>query len=127
MVASKGGHLMRLAMDSQVTVSGGKLAFLTVQYVRTARYRMRHQPESHRTPRYRVEYRLENQPAHEAMVEPNPRLGLVATIRASKLGDRVQVTMSQDGSRIIDWINETEEALQEAVWRDFPAGWGDSD
>ncbi|MFM0140402.1 hypothetical protein [Caballeronia grimmiae] len=43
-----------------MTVTAGKLIFLSVEYVRTARYRTRHQTESHRTPRYRVQYQLEN-------------------------------------------------------------------
>lgn len=102
-----------------MTVTAGKLTFLSVEYVRTARYRTRHQTESHRTPRYRVRYQLENQSAHEAMVGPNPRQHLVADIRASKPGDIVEVRLSESGTDIVDWTNRTDGELM----RDFGGTW----
>ncbi|TCF97850.1 hypothetical protein BZM26_28890 [Paraburkholderia strydomiana] len=102
-----------------MTVTAGKLIFLSVEYVRTARYRTRHQTESHRTPRYRVRYQLENHSAHEAMVGPNPLQYLVAHIRASKPGDIVEVRLSKSGADIVDWTNRTDEELM----RDFGGTW----
>jgi hypothetical protein len=92
-----------------MTVQTGTLVFVTIDYVRCARYRRRHQTESHRTPRYRVQYQLEGQLPHEGWVGPNPRQYLVANIRESKPGDIVEVTLTHDGRGIVDWINETTE------------------
>ncbi|MEM5368981.1 hypothetical protein V4C53_23525 [Paraburkholderia azotifigens] len=108
-----------------MAVSTGALVFVTIDYVRSARYRTRHQTESHRTRRYRVRYQLEGQPTHEAMVGPNPRQYLVAHIRESQHGDIVEVTLAEDGSDsdIVDWANITRERLME----DFDETWGESD
>lgn len=106
-------------MESSMTATAGKLIFLSVEYVRTARYRTRRQTESHRTPRYRVRYQLGNQSAHEAMVGPNPRQYLVADIRASEPGDIVEVKLSESGTDIVDWTNRTDEELM----RDFDGTW----
>jgi hypothetical protein len=85
-----------------------------------ARYRTRRQTESHRTPRYRVRFQLEGQPAHEAMVGPNPRQYLVEHLRGSKPGDFVKVKLSEDGKSIVDWVNRTDEEF----WRNFDATYG---
>jgi len=106
-------------MKSNMTVTAGTLIFLSVEHVRTAPYRTRRQTESHRTPRYRVRYQLENQTAHEAIVGPNPRQYLVADIRASEPGDVVEVKLSESGTDIIDWTNKTDEELV----RDFGGTW----
>jgi hypothetical protein len=104
-------------------VTAGALVFATVEYIRAARYRTRHQAESHRTPRYQIRYQLEDQSAREAMIGPAPSQLLVARIRASKLGDVVEVTLSEDEASVIDWTNQT----LEAIWRDFDGTWGESD
>jgi hypothetical protein len=106
-------------MESSMTVTAGKLIFLSVEFVRTARYRTRRQSESHRTPRYRVRYQLEGQPTHEAMVGPNPKQGLVPRIRGSGPGDIVEVKLSEGGTDIVDWTNRTDEELM----RDFDGTW----
>lgn len=106
-----------------MAMSNCTLVFVSVEYVRGARYRTRHQHESHRTPRYRVRYQLEGQSTCEAMVGPNPRQYLVADIRESTPGDRVKVTLSGDGENIVDWKNRTHEAL----WSDFSGTWGGCD
>lgn len=77
-------------MQRAMSVHTGTRVFVTVYYVRCARYRRRQQTESHRTPRYRVQYQLEGKPPHEGRVGPNPRQYLVANIRASKVGDTVE-------------------------------------
>lgn len=104
-----------------MTVHSGTLVFVTVDYVRCARYRRRHQIESHRTPRYRVRYQLAGQPTHEARVGPNPRQYLVANIRESKPGDIVEVTSTEDGKGIVDWRNKTTEEFL----RDLDGTWGE--
>lgn len=101
----------------------GTLMYLRVEYFRTARYRARHQPESHRTPRYRVRFQLEGQPVHEAVIGPNPPQYLVARIRESRPGDFVEVKLSGDHQRVVDWRNATEERL----WEDFSGMWDDSE
>lgn len=106
-----------------MVVSIGALVFVTVDYVRTARYRKRNQTESHRTPRYRVRYQMEGHPIHEAVVGPNPRQYLVADIRGSRPGDIVEVKLSEDGENIIAWTNRTRDEL----WRDFNGTWGECD
>jgi len=102
-----------------MAVTAGTLVFVSVEFVRTARYRTRRQTESHRTPRYRVRFQLEGQPTHEAMVGPNPRQYLVAHIRDSKPGDFVEVKLSEDGKNIADWANKTDEEF----WRDYDGAW----
>ena len=106
-----------------MTVIAGLLVFVTVDYFRTARYRTRHQVESHRTPRYHVRYQLDGQPAHEAIVGFDPSQGLVGRIRGSRPGDMVEVLLARDGKSIVGWINKTEDEL----WRDFDGTWGESD
>lgn len=106
-----------------MTVHAGTLVFVTVDYVRCTRYRRRHQTESHRTPRYRVQYQLAGQPTHEARVGPNPRQYLVANIRESKPGDIVEVTLTEDGDSIADWINKTNEEF----WSSFDGALGECD
>jgi len=85
------------------------LVLLRVHYVRTARYA--------------VVYQLRGLPEHQVMIAPNPRTGLVADVRGSQQGDGVTVTLSDDGSHILDWENHTEAAL----WEDFPGTWGETD
>lgn len=110
-------------MGSKVTVSvAGKLMYLSPS-TSAPRFRTRHQPESHRTPRYRVRYQLENQPVHEAVVGRNPPQYLVARIRESSPGDLVEVTLSGDHQRFVDWRNATEERL----WEDFSGTWDESE
>ena len=106
-----------------MVVSAGTLVFVTVEYVRTARRRRRHQTESHRTPRYRVRYQLEGQPTHEAMVGPNPRRYLVANIRGDRPGDIVEVKLSEDRKNIVRWTNKTREQL----WSAFEGTRGECD
>jgi hypothetical protein len=101
----------------------GKLVFVDVEYVQTARYRKSHQIASHRAPLYRVRYQLEGKLPGEAMVLPGARSGLVADIRASVLGDIVAVMLSRDGARIIEWTNQT----VEDAWHDFPGTFGETD
>jgi flagellar basal body L-ring protein FlgH len=101
----------------------GKLVFVDVEYVRTARYRKSHQTASHRAPLYRVRYQLEGKVTGEAMAPPEARPGLVADIRASMLGDIVVVTLSQDEAQIIEWTNQT----AKDAWHDFPGTFGEID
>ena len=98
-----------------MSVHTGTLIFVTVYYVRCAHYRRRNQAESHRTPRYRVQYQLEGQPTHEAWVGPNPRQYLVANIRASRAGDTVEVALAEDGNSIVDWVNKTDEEFRSSL------------
>lgn len=88
-----------------MAVTAGTLVFVSVEFVRTARYRTRRQTESHRTPRYRVRFQLEGQPPHEAMVGPNPKPYLIWRIRESRPGDTVEVLLSDDGRDMFDWTN----------------------
>ncbi|CAN0622928.1 conserved protein of unknown function [Burkholderia multivorans] len=106
-----------------MVVNIGALVFVTVDYVRTARYRRRNQTESHRTPRYRVRYQMEGQPIHEAVVGPNPRPYLVADIRESRPGDIVEVTLSEDGENIVAWANRTHDEF----WSTFNGPWEECD
>lgn len=87
----------------------GNLVALQVAYVRTAKYSVR--------------YQLENRPAREVMIGPNPRTSLVADVRDSQLGESVTVTLSDDGAHMLDWVNHVTEAL----WKDFPGTWGETD
>jgi len=70
-----------------------------------------------------VRYQLEGHPPQEAMVGPNPRRYLVADIRESRPGDIVEVKLTEDGSGIVHWINETNEEL----WTDFDGTYGEVD
>lgn len=106
-----------------MTVHTGTLVFVAVYYFRCARYCRRHQAESHRTPRYRVQYQLEGEPTQEAWVGPNPRQYLVADIRASHAGDIVEVTLTEDGHSIVDWVNKTNEEF----WSSFDGTLGECD
>lgn len=106
-----------------MAVSTGTLVVVTIDYFRNARYRRRHQAESHRTPRYRVRYQLEGQSILDALVGPNPRRYLVADIRESKPGDIVEVELSEDGKHIVGWTNKTREQL----WSTFNGTWGECD
>jgi len=101
----------------------GKLVFVDVEYVRTARYRRSHQAASHRAPRYRVRYQIEGKAAKEVMVQPGTRPGLVADIRGSRGGDTVEVTLSPDETQILKWTNQT----HEDAWRDFTGTFGETD
>ncbi|MEN7528670.1 hypothetical protein [Cupriavidus sp. DL-D2] len=87
----------------------GILVALQVDYVRIARYSVR--------------YQLKDLPTHQVMIAPNPRSGLVGEVRASQEGDSVTVTLSEDGSHMLDWENHTEAAL----WKEFPGTWGEMD
>jgi hypothetical protein len=104
-------------------VSTGTLVFVTIDYVRSARYRRRHQTESHRPPRYRVRYQLAAQSADEAVVGPNPKPLLVSRIRESRLGDGVEVVLSDDGKDMLDWTNKTLDDLE----NEFERTLGDRD
>ena len=106
-----------------MTTTSGTLVFVTVEYFRNARYRRRHQSESHRTGRYRVRYELDGQPPHDAVVGPNPPQGMVSEIRDSRPGDLVVVTISEDGQGLAGWTNKTREELLQG----FDAPWGECD
>jgi hypothetical protein len=101
----------------------GRLIFVDVEYVRTARYKRSRQIASPRAPRYLVRYQLEGKVTREAMVLPGARLGLVADIRASMAGDAVVVTLSPDEPQILEWMNQT----AEDAWRDFTGTFGETD
>ena len=90
-----------------MTATAGTLVFIAAEYFRTARYRKRHQSESHRTPRYRVRYQLAARPPHEAVVGPNPKPLLKWRIRESRPGDTVEILLSDDGRYMVDWTNNT--------------------
>ncbi|BCG04727.1 hypothetical protein PPGU19_092950 (plasmid) [Paraburkholderia sp. PGU19] len=96
-------------------MTSGTLISVTIEYFRNARYRKRHQVESHRTPRYRVRFELHGQPPVEAVVGPNPTQYLVADIRGSGPGDFVEVQLSNDGEDIVKWVNRTREELWNAL------------
>jgi hypothetical protein len=105
-----------------VAIVIGRLTALNVEYVRRARYPTRRQTESHRTPRYRVRFQIEGEPAQEAMVGPNPPAHLVSTIRGSGSGDVVEIVLSADAGQILGWTNKTSDALWHGV-----DTWGESD
>ena len=89
----------------------GTLESVDVEYLRTSRYRRRGQTGHHRAPRYRVRYQLQGQSAREAMVVPYASTLIVWRVRSSKPGDCVQVLMSSDEQNVIEWNNQTAQAL----------------
>ncbi|CAD6559561.1 hypothetical protein LMG27952_06895 [Paraburkholderia hiiakae] len=92
-------------------IEAGSLDFVSVEFVRLARYRTRRQARSHRAPTYLVRYRLEGLATREAWVDPRTKPQLVWRIRSSHPQDFVTIELSANGNVIVEWTNQAFDAL----------------
>jgi hypothetical protein len=69
------------------------------------------EPRRNRQLSYRVRYQLEGSPARLVQALPSSQRYLIATIRDSEIGDSVRIRLTDDGSKLIEWRNLTEETL----------------
>jgi hypothetical protein len=99
------------AKRNATMLEAGELICVSVDYVRVSRHRERHQKRSHRSPRYRVRYRLKGQSAREAWAYPQTQPLLIWSIRASAAHDRVEIDLTENGDIITGWTNRTLDAM----------------
>ncbi|WP_238295029.1 hypothetical protein [Caballeronia novacaledonica] len=98
-------------------IERGVLQSIEIEYARERRYAQRRQTSSHRAPRYRVCYRLDNRAERAIMaIAPFPRY-LIAELRGSQPGDEIEAWLSDDGASLIDWKNLSVRRLLEKTGR----------